>query len=164
MSLPDGVAPADATLKYALELLALPRTVGKDPDSGQEVVAGLGRYGPYVSRAGEYRNLESVERVFAVTLEEALTLLAQRKPPRRSTAKVLKVVGVHPESGAEIQLLEGRYGPYVTDGKLNGSVPKDSDPMEVTVDQALALMAAAEKRKKSRRAPGGRRRSPARRR
>ena len=164
VSLPDGVAPADATLKYALELLALPRTVGKDPDSGQEVVAGLGRYGPYVSRAGEYRNLESVERVFAVTLEEALTLLAQRKPPRRSTAKVLKVVGVHPESGAEIQLLEGRYGPYVTDGKLNGSVPKDSDPMEVTVDQALALMAAAEKRKKSRRAPGGRRRSPARRR
>ena len=166
VSLPDGVALETATLEYALKLLALPRTVGKDPAGGQAVVAGLGRYGPYVSRAGEYRNLESVERVFTVTLDEALVLLAQKKPPRRSAANVLKVVGAHPETGAEIRLLEGRYGPYVSDGKLNGSVPKDQDPMEVTVEQALELMAAAAQRRKSRQGSGGRvrRRSPARRR
>ena len=166
VTLPEEVAPADATLEYALKLLALPRTVGKDPDGGKDVVAGLGRYGPYVARAGEYRNLGSAERIFTVTLDEALALLAQKKPVRRSTAKILKVVGVHPESGAEMRLLEGRYGPYVTDGALNASIPKDRDPMETTVGQAVEMLAAAAQRKKSRPAgrSGGRRQPRARRR
>ena len=166
VSLPETVAPADATLDYALKLLALPRTLGKDPKSGKDVVAGLGRYGPYVGRAGEYRNLESADRIFTVTLDEALALLAQKKPPRRSTAKTIRVVGLHPDSGAELRLLEGRYGPYVTDGANNASIPKDMDPMETTVEQALDLLAAAARRKKSRppRRAGGKRRSSVRRR
>ncbi len=166
VSLPDEVAPADATLEYALKLLALPRTLGKDPESGSDVVAGLGRYGPYVGRNGEYRDLESVDRIFTVELDEALSLLAKKKPARRRTTKAIKVVGVHPDSGAELRLLEGRWGPYVTDGKLNANIPKDRDPMETTVEQALELLAAAAQRKKSRppRRSSGKRRSSVRRR
>ena len=155
--LPKGMAASDLTLDYALKLLSLPRTLGTDPGTGEKVKAGLGRYGPYVSRAREFRNLGSPDRVFTVTLDEALALLAQEKKRSRQGPEVLKVVGSHPETGAEIRLLKGRYGPYLTDGDVNASLPKGRDPKEATVEEALELMARAAERKKSRPARGRRR-------
>jgi DNA topoisomerase-1 len=153
---------SDVDLDYALRLLSLPRTLGKDPKSGEEVKAGLGRYGPYVARGREFRSLPSADRLFTVTLDEALVLLAREKRPSRG-ATALKVVGTHPASGAEIQLLKGRYGPYVTDGKVNASIPRGRDPMATTVEEAVELLAQAAERKKS--SPSrGRNRAPPRRR
>lgn len=162
VGLPKGMEASEVTLEYALKLLSLPRTLGKDPGSGEEIRVALGRYGPYVARGREFRSLQSPDEMFTVTLDEALVLLAQEKKRSRRGPEALKVVGTHPDTGAEIRLLKGRYGPYVTDGEVNASIPKGRDPMGTTVEEALELMARAAERKKTR--PRRGRRRPARRR
>jgi DNA topoisomerase-1 len=133
--------PSAVTLDRALELLALPRSVGRDPDSGEEIVANFGRFGPYVKRGDEFRSLASDAEVFDVTLEAALELFRQAKPSRRAAARrVLRELGVDPESGVGVQLLDGRYGPYVTDGTTNASLPKDMDRDALTLDAAVGLL------------------------
>lgn len=154
---PDGRSLDDVTLDYALQLLSLPRDLGKDPETGKPVVAGLGRYGPFVARDGQYGNLE-IERLFSVTLDEALELLARSK-----RGNVLKALGPHPETGVQIEVRAGRYGPYVTDGEVNASTPRDGkEPEAVTMDEAVELLAKAKQRKKTkgrpRRAAGARKR------
>ena len=151
VGLPGGVEPSDVTLEYALRLLSLPRLLGRDPSSGEEVKAGLGRYGPYVQRAREYRSLESLEQAFEIGLDDALALLAREKTGRRRTRRVLKSVGTHPETGSPIELLEGRYGPYVTDGSVNASIPKGRDPLTTSFEEAMELLAGASARRKQRR-------------
>ncbi|MDE2764113.1 MAG: type I DNA topoisomerase [Gemmatimonadota bacterium] len=155
VGLPKGMEPSEVDLDYALRLLSLPRTLGRDPESGEEVKAGLGRYGPYVARGREYRNLPSADTLFSVSLDEALVLLAREKRPARG-ATALKVVGTHPADGSEIRLLKGRYGPYVTDGKVNASIPRGHDPMATTVEEAVELLARAAERKKNRPSRGRR--------
>lgn len=133
------------TLERALELLALPRVVGRDPESGEEIVANFGRFGPYVKRGGDFRSLEGDAAVFEVTLDEALELFRQEKPSRRSASRrVLRELGTHPESGAPIKLLEGRYGPYVSDGTTNASLPKEMVSDSVTLETAVGLLRARE--------------------
>lgn len=149
IGLPKGMDPDDVTFEYALRLLSLPRTLGEDPTSGEEITASLGRYGPYVQRAKDYRSLESLDQAFNVTLDQALTLLAQEKRPRRRSRKTLKAIGPHPKTGAQIDLLDGRYGPYVTDGSANASVPKGMNPLETTIEEAVELLAAAAARRKT---------------
>lgn len=159
--IPKGVDPSEVTLELALRLLSLPRNLGKDPESSEPVKAGLGRYGPYVQRGREYRNLESADRIFTVTLDEALILLAQeKKKARRPARTVLKELGPHPDTGDVIRVLEGRYGPYISDGSTNASIPRGADPAATTIEQAIELLAEAAQRKKTRR-PGGRRRTSA---
>jgi DNA topoisomerase I len=153
--------PATLTLERAIDLLSLPRAVGRDPDSGEEIMANFGRFGPYVKRGDEFRSLDADGRVFEVTLEEALELFRQEKPTRRGASrKVLRELGAHPASGATITLLEGRYGPYVTDGTTNASLPKDADPAQATLETAVELLRAREGAKPAKR---GRRPSAARR-
>ena len=155
VGLPKDMDPSEVSLESALRLLSLPRVLGTDPKSGDEVRAGLGRYGPYVARGREYRSLDSADQLFSVTLDEALARLAVKKTARRGKT-VLKRLGAHPESGAEIELLKGRYGPYVTDGTVNASVPRDREAESTTLDEAVELLARAARRKKTR--PSGRRR------
>lgn len=159
--LPEGVNPADVALDYALRLLRLPRVLGKDPSSGQEIRASLGRYGPYVQRARDYRSLESLEQAFRITLDEALVLLNIEKPRRRRNRKVLMSLGTHPETGAPIELIDGRYGPYVTDDSVNASIPRSKDPLTMSLEEAVELLAEAAARRKTRR-PRARRRTAAR--
>lgn len=147
VSLPRGMSPEDLTEADALRLISLPRPLGDDPDTGKPVVAGLGRYGPYVERGGTYRNVKDFDRLFTVTLDEALELI--RSKPGKT---VLREVGEHPESGKPLQVLSGRYGPYVTDGKVNASLPKAMDPSELTIEESVQLLIAAAERKKKRRA------------
>ena len=142
----------DISLNYGLLLLSLPRVLGKDPKTGKDVTVGIGRYGPYVHRGGSYRNLKTPALLFEITLEDALELLAT-KPGR----EVIKELGSHPESGKDLEILNGRYGPYVTDGSLNASIPKNMDPEEVDMDDAVELMARAKARKGKGRGGGKRR-------
>ncbi len=129
-------------LERALELLALPREVGMHPETGKPITAGIGRYGPFVLHEGVYANLDSPEEVFSVGLNRAVTALAEKKAkraPRQAT--VLKEVGDHPELGGPIQVLDGKYGPYVKHGKVNATLPKSLNPEEVSLDQAVTLIA-----------------------
>ena len=149
--------PTTITLDRALQLLALPRPVGRDPESGEEIVANFGRFGPYVKRGDEFRSLTSDAQVFEVTLDEALELFRQEKPSRRGgSRKVLRDLGAHPGSGSSVQLIEGRYGPYVTDGTTNASLPKDASADDLTLDGAIDLLRAREEAGPARGRRGGR--------
>ena len=146
-SLIAGMSEKTVTLGEALKLLALPRELGAHPDNGQMIIAGQGRFGPYVKHGDEFRSLEDSDDVFTIDLGRAVELLAAPKKSRgrKSAARtVLKEVGPHPRGGAMINLLEGRYGPYVTDGTTNASVPKGTPPEQVTLEQAVELLAARE--------------------
>jgi DNA topoisomerase-1 len=155
-SVPSGDGQGPITLDRALALLSLPRLVGTDPENGEEIVANFGRYGPYVKRGDEFRSLANDAQVFEVTLDEAVELFRQEKPSRRTaTRKVLRDLGPHPESGAAIRLLEGRYGPYVSDGVTNASLPKDMGSDAVTLDAAVGLLRAREGAKTGGRARRG---------
>ena len=155
VSLGRGTDPAGVDLPFALKLLSLPREIGVDPDSGQPVRAGLGRFGPYVECQRVFASVENVETLFTVTLEEALERI--RNKNRRT---VLKELGPHPETGVDLQVIKGRYGPYVTDGKVNASLPKGDDPSDLTVEEALPLLATAAKRKKTTRKKASGKKSP----
>jgi DNA topoisomerase-1 len=156
-SLTRDDSDASITLERALELLSLPRVIGRDPESGEEIVANFGRFGPYVKRGSEFRSLSSDAEVFDVTLDAAVELFRQEKPSRRATSRrVLRDLGPHPDSGASVQLLEGRYGPYVSDGSTNASLPKDLASEAVTLDAAVGLLRARDGTK-----PAGRARKSA---
>lgn len=139
VSLPDGLAPDSVTLEIALRYLSLPRSLGTAPESDEEVVAALGRYGPYVKQGKTFANLKNHDQMFTVELDEALALIKARQ--ESGGRKVLKELGKHPESGQPIQLLDGRYGPYVTDGTTNANVPKTMDPDETDLETAVDLLA-----------------------
>ena len=156
-SLTKGMSTDEVTLDAALRLLSLPRDLGAHPEGGEPVRAGIGRYGPYVVHDGDFRSLEKTDDVYAVTLDRALELLSQPKGGRRRAgAKPLRELGDHPHDGQPVLLLDGRYGPYVKYGKLNASLPKDMSPDDITLDQALEMLAARAARGPRRK--GGRRR------
>ena len=144
-SLPKGWAASALDLDQALRLLSLPREVGKDPEDGQMIYAGLGRYGPYVQHDKTYASLGSVEEAFEVGLNRAVTLIAEKKAggPRggRGTAAALKELGEHPQTGKPVRILAGRFGPYIKHEDTNANVPRGKDPQEVTLDEAVALLA-----------------------
>jgi DNA topoisomerase-1 len=141
-SIPKGTDVAAVDFEQALRLLSLPREVGKHPETGNPIMANFGRYGPYVSHDGQYASLDSADEVFTVGLNRAVTVLAEKKAKSRAPRgpEALKELGTDPTSGATIKLMRGRYGPYVTDGSTNATV-RDGDPLAVTLDQALTLIA-----------------------
>ena len=148
-SIPKGVDPKDVDLQYALRLLSLPREVGLHPETGKPITAGIGRYGPFVQHAGTFANLESVQDVFEIGLNRAVTVIAEKAASSsRRGPQVLKELGEHPGEGGPVKLMDGRYGPYVNHGKVNATLPKGTDPETVSLDQAIALIAAKADSKK----------------
>jgi DNA topoisomerase-1 len=143
-SLLSNMSESTITLDQALRLLDLPRVLGVHPESGQEVVAGLGRFGPYVKHGDEFRSLESDDELFTVDLSGALALLAAPRTSRRRRGSARRVIRAIPSPGgaSPLQVLEGRYGPYVTDGETNASVPRALDPAALSFDEARALLDA----------------------
>jgi DNA topoisomerase-1 len=142
-SLLKGMTPDDVSLEKALALLSLPRELGAHPDDGQPVIAGVGRFGPYVKHGSKYKTIPADESVLEVGMNRAVALLAEAKSTGRgrAIAKPVRIVGNHPDDQAPIELYEGRYGPYVKHGGLNATVPRDLTPEELTVERAVALLA-----------------------
>ncbi|WP_129783012.1 type I DNA topoisomerase [Promicromonospora panici] len=130
------------SLEDALQLMSLPRVVGVDPESGDEITAQNGRYGPYLKKGTDSRTLPSEEAMFTVTLDEALEIYKQPKRGRgRTAAPPLRELGDDPNSGKPIQVKDGRFGPYVTDGETNRTLPRDVTPESVTAERAIELLA-----------------------
>jgi len=142
-SLTSGQTESTVTLEEALKLLDLPRELGLHGESGQPVVAGLGRFGPYVKHGDDYRSLTAEDDVFTVDLERALALFAEPKRAgrRQAARRVIRQIAAT-DGGAALDVLEGRYGPYVTDGETNASIPRGVDPAALSLEDARALLDA----------------------
>ena len=141
-SLLKTMAVTEVTLEDALRLLQLPRSLGADPATGEEIIAANGRFGPFLKRGAETRSLESEGQLFTVTIDEAVSLFAEPKQRRYgATAAPLRELGTDPESGSPIVLRSGRFGPYVTDGTTNASLRRGDDPETLTPERAAELIA-----------------------
>jgi DNA topoisomerase-1 len=139
-SIPKDIPVEDFDLDYALRLLSLPREVGVHPETGKPIVAGLGRYGPYLLHDGKYAKLSSTAEMTAAVVRNAVA--ANGGGRGRAKAEPLNMFGPHPVSGGEMKLMEGRFGPYVTDGTTNATLPKTADPATLTMEEAIALIDA----------------------
>ena len=140
-SIPKGWDAGSIDLEKALQLLSLPRPVGPHPDDGVLIEAGIGRFGPYVKHGSKYANLPDVEEVFTVGMNRAVEVLAAKQTRGRgATAAPLKELGNHPDGGA-VQVMNGRYGPYVKWEKINATLPRDLSPEDITLERALELIA-----------------------
>jgi DNA topoisomerase-1 len=131
------------TLEDALKLLSLPRVVGVDPDSGEQITAQNGRYGPYLKRGNDSRSLTTEDQIFTITLDEALKIYAEPKRRGRqgASAPPLRELGNDPASGKQMVIKDGRFGPYVTDGETNASLRKGDDVLSITDERAAELLA-----------------------
>jgi len=153
-SIPKGTDPEHIDLSRALTLLALPREVGLHPETGKPILAGFGRYGPYVQHDGKYASLSAPEEVFEIGINRAVSLLAEKAANRRPRASsVVKELGEHPEGGGKVQVRSGRYGPYVKHGKVNATLPKDRDPEQVSLQEAVELIAGKSAKGPAKKAP-----------
>ena len=131
------------TLEQALDLLSLPRVVGQDPESGEDITAQNGRYGPYLKKGTDSRSLETEEQIFTVTLEQALEIFAQPKRRRGQAAArgPLRELGQDPATEKPVVIKDGRFGPYITDGQTNVTVPRSEDPAAISAERAFELLA-----------------------
>jgi DNA topoisomerase-1 len=141
--IPKGMSPGDLELERALKLLSLPREIGKHPETGLPITAGIGRFGPFVKHDKTYASLEAGDEVFDVGLNRAVTLIAEKvaKGPSRGRfgADPGKPLGDHPSLGA-VAMKNGRYGAYVTAGGVNATIPSDKDKDAITLAEAIALI------------------------
>jgi DNA topoisomerase-1 len=163
VSIPKGVAPAELGLERALQFLALPREVGKHPETGKKISAGIGRFGPYVRHDADYRSLAADEDVLTVGLNRAVALLAEPKQQRRGPA-ILRSLGAHPADGKAVNIHEGRYGAYVAHNGVNATLPAGIEPYSLSIDAAVTLLAERARRSTKRRGravPAKGRRTPA---
>ena len=150
-SLPKDWPPATMDIDKALRLLRLPREVGEHPETGGMILAGIGRYGPYVQHDKTYANLPTLDEVFDVGLNRAVAVLAEKRAGGGRGARgegaasaALKELGPHPITGKPVRVLSGRYGPYIKHEAVNANVAKGSDPAELTMEEAVGLLAARE--------------------
>jgi DNA topoisomerase-1 len=161
-SLLKGMTVEDVTLEKALAILSLPREIGLHPDDQQPVLAGTGRFGPYVRHGSKYKTVPADESVLEIGMNRAVALLAEAKATGRGRAAVkpVRVVGNHPGDDAAIELYDGRYGQYVKHGGINATVPRDLKPEELTVEQAVALLAERAAKGGKQAKPGRARKKP----
>ena len=155
-SIPKGLDLAAVDLTKALELLSLPRLIGTHPEDGEPIEANLGRYGPYVKHNKTYANIKDADELFTIGMNRAVELIAQKlasRGGRGAAAKPLKELGEHPTEGGPVNVMDGRYGPYVKWEKVNATIPKETEPQDVTMDMAVDLIAAKAPAKKKKAAP-----------
>ncbi|GAB4572378.1 MAG: type I DNA topoisomerase [Rhodothalassiaceae bacterium] len=161
-SIPKDLDAGTLDLPMALRLLSLPREIGPHPETGKPVIANIGRYGPYVQHEKTYGRLSGTAEVFEIGMNRAIALLDEKKTGGRKPKTELRVLGEHPETKDPVRLMDGRYGPYVTHGGVNATLPKTHDPETVTLAQGLELLAAKEKSGSAKKGkkPAGKRKAP----
>jgi len=138
ISWPKELPLESADLTAALKLLELPKELGDHPETGKKVIVNIGRFGPYIGHDGKFKSVPKSESVFTIQLDRAVALLAEA----RTSNTVLRELGVHPDDNKPVDVCSGRYGPYVRHGKINATLPKDTTPDEITLEEGLALLAA----------------------
>jgi len=166
-SIPKDIPELD--LDWAVKLLSLPRSIGAHPETGEQITASIGRYGPYLAHNGKYAKLRGTAEVFETGMNSAVAKLAEAANGggrgARAAAEPLKTFGPHPESGGEMKLMAGRYGPYVTDGTTNATLPRDKTPEELTAEEAITLIteraAKGPAKKGGRKKPAPKKKAPA---
>jgi DNA topoisomerase-1 len=158
-SLQAGMTESGITLEEALKLLSLPRVVGLHPDDNEPITTNFGRFGPYVKHGDEFRSLESEDDVFNISFDAALELIRAPKQSRRRPSAQKKVLRELTKDTTTLKVLAGRYGPYVTDGALNASIPRGTLPENLTFEQAINLLEARKDAAPSPRRGGGRKRT-----
>jgi DNA topoisomerase-1 len=143
-SIPKDIPLEDVTAEVAERLLSLPREIGAHPESGKPITASIGRYGPYLAHDGKYAKLGSTAEVFETGMNAAVAKLADAANgggrQRGAAREPIAVLGKHPGSGGEVKVMEGRYGPYVTDGTTNATLPKGTDPKSLNLEEAVRLI------------------------
>ena len=137
VSWPKEVPVEEADLAIALKLLALPRELGPHPETGKKVIVNIGRFGPYIGHDGKFKSIPRTDSIFEIDLSRAVELLAQA----RDGSTVLRILGDHPEDNNSVEICSGRYGPYVRHGKTNATLPKGTSPDDITLEEALELIA-----------------------
>ncbi len=149
-SIPKTIDPSEVNIELALNLLSLPKIVGIHPEDGNEIKAGLGRFGPYVVHEGIFASLANVEELFTIGLNRAVDLIEEKKanPGRGRGSKKIKDLGKNPENNEDLTLMEGRYGPYVKSGKVNASIPKDKNIDDINIEIAIELIKNQKNKKK----------------
>ena len=156
-SLPKGWTKGDMDLDKALQLLNLPREIGPHPEDGVMIEAGIGRYGPFIKHGSTYANIKDVDEVFTIGMNRAMEELAKKAArgggATRAAAKPLKELGEHPTEGGAVNVIDGRYGPYIKFGKINATLPKGVEPGDVTMDMAVQLIAEKAAKAPKKRAP-----------
>ena len=142
--IPKGKTPQEMDLEYALKLLALPRLVGQHPETSDDILADIGRYGPYIRAGKQSATLASADEVFEIGLNRAVTVLAEKKAkgPGRTNQSVIQELGEHPDDSKPVRVMDGRFGPYVKHDKINATIPKDEDPASLTMERAMELIEA----------------------
>jgi DNA topoisomerase-1 len=150
VALPRSIKPAEVDLETALRLLALPRELGRHPETGETIVAGIGRFGAYIKHGATFKSLGSDDDVLTTGLNRAVVLLAEPASERRRGPQLLRELGAHPNGGT-VGLYRGRYGPYVSHDGVIASVPRNSDPDTFSLEQAVPLLAAQRDKGKGRR-------------
>ena len=138
VSVPRGIEIEEVDLEMALKLLRLPEAIGVHPESSKEIKKGIGRFGPYIVHDGDFRSIRSLDDFFSITLDQALKIFSEAKKTR--TKKVLKDIGTHPETEKPVQVLDGKYGPYIQSGSQRVSVPKEVSIASIDLDQAIKLL------------------------
>lgn len=152
-TIPKDLEVSAIDLEKALQLLSLPREVGKHPETGKPITAAIGRYGPYVAHDRVYGKLASTDEVFTVGINRAVAAIADAAAKKGGAKTVLKDLGEHPDDGAPIRVLDGRYGPYVNHNRTNATLPKGTEPTSVTLEQALEWIEAKAAKKTTKKKP-----------
>jgi len=155
VAVPRSIKPSDIDLDAALRLLALPRELGPHPETHEKIIAGIGRFGPYIKHGAAFRSLASDDDVLTIGLNRAVVLLAEPVPRRERGPQLVRELGTHPDGGT-VGLYRGRYGPYVSHGGVIASLPRGSDPAAFSLEQALPLLAGQREKSKGKRGSAGR--------
>ena len=143
VSIPKGIEADRVNLTQAKFLCSLPKVLGQNPESGQDIILNSGRFGPYLKCENKSARIENVEEIFSIGINRAVTLIADAKPGRMS-ASIIKDLGEHPEDKKPVRVMKGQFGPYIKYKSLNATIPEEKDPREITIEEALILI---EKRK-----------------
>ncbi len=150
VSIPKGLPIENIDLEKAKYLCSLPKVIGKHPDLNEDITINIGRFGPYLKCSNKSARIESVDELFYIGLNRAITLISEAKPGRMSSSEI-KNLGEHPEDKKPVRIMKGQYGPYIKYKSLNATIPEDKDPAEITMEEALILIEKRKEYDKSRR-------------
>ena len=139
VSIPKGLQIENVDLEKAKYLCSLPKIIGKHPDLNENITINVGRFGPYLKCSNKSARIESIDELFSIGLNRAITLISEAKPGRMSSSEI-KNLGEHPEDKKPVRIMKGQYGPYIKYKSLNATIPEDKDPAEISMEEALILI------------------------